>query len=48
MSPFNWALGDSPLLNGMDWPMAWLMLGLFVVLGGVADVLYHRRDIGSR
>jgi len=48
VSPFNWALGDSPLLNGMDWPMAWLMLGLFLVLGGVADVLYHRRDIGSR
>lgn len=47
-SPFEWALGNNPLLNGMDWGMAALMLGVAVVLVVVADVLYHRQDIGGR
>jgi ABC-2 type transport system permease protein len=47
-SPFEWALGGEPLLNGVDWPMAWLLLALSVGLVIVADVIYHRHDISGR
>lgn len=47
-SPFQWALGDNPLLNGMDWPMACLLLAASVALVVVADLAYHRHDIGGR
>lgn len=47
-SPFEWALGDSPLVNGLDVPMAGLLLALSIIGVIVADVLYHRHDIGGR
>ncbi|HNE89388.1 MAG: ABC transporter permease subunit [Candidatus Nanopelagicales bacterium] len=48
VSPFDWALGSEPLLNGIDWPMAWLLLVLSILLVAIADVLYHRHDISGR
>ncbi len=47
-SPFEWALGGNPLLNGMEWGMAVLMLVLAVLMVVVADVVYHRQDISGR
>lgn len=47
-SPFYWALGDNPLINGVDWPMAGALLAGTVVLATAADVAYHRRDVSSR
>jgi ABC-2 type transport system permease protein len=47
-SPFKWALGSEPLLNGIDVPMASLLLALSIVLVVAADVVYHRHDIGGR
>lgn len=47
-SPFYWALGDNPLVNGVDAPMAGLLLVAAVALVVLADVAYRRRDIGGR
>lgn len=47
-SPFYWALGDNPLINGVDAPMAGLLLVAAVALVVLADVAYRRRDIGGR
>lgn len=48
VSPFHWALGDNPLVNGLDVPMLWLLLGAAALLVVLADITYHRRDIGGR
>jgi len=47
-SPFYWALGDNPLVNGVDAPMAGLLLVAAVAQVVLADVAYRRRDIGGR
>lgn len=47
-SPFRWALGDDPLVNGLDVPMAALMVTVVAVLVGVALLAYERKDIGGR
>ncbi|TXH30462.1 MAG: hypothetical protein E6Q91_05145 [Actinobacteria bacterium] len=47
-SPFQWALGNEPLLNGIDWPMAALLLGLSIALVVITDFVYHRHDIAGR
>jgi len=47
-SPFHWALGDNPLVNGTDAAMAGLLLVAALVLVVIADVAYRRRDIGGR
>lgn len=47
-SPFYWALGDNPLINGVDAPMAGLLLVAAVAQVVLADVAYRRRDIGGR
>lgn len=47
-SPFHWALGADPLTNGVDGPMAALMVALAVVLGIAGYLSYRRRDIGGR
>lgn len=47
-SPFRWALGENPLVNGIDVPMAALMLGLATMLVVVAWFAYERKDIGGR
>lgn len=47
-SPFQWALGDNPLVNGVDLPMAILMVLVAVVLVILSSFAYERRDIGGR
>ena len=47
-SPFRWALGNEPLLNGVDVAMAGLLLGLSIVLLVIAAIAYRRHDIGGR
>lgn len=47
-SPFRWALGENPLVNGVDAPMAMVMLAVSVVLVVAAGFVYKRRDIGGR
>ncbi len=47
-SPFQWALGNNPLVHGVDWPMAVLMLVVCVGLSGLAMMAYNRRDISGR
>lgn len=44
-SPFRWYLGSDPLLNGMDWSGAALLLGAFVVFVAAAIPLFERRDL---
>lgn len=48
VSPFNWALGDNPLVNGLDWGKAGLLFGFTMLLVVAADVVYHRHDIQGR
>jgi ABC-2 type transport system permease protein len=45
LSPFHWFLGSDPLLNGMDWLGATLMLTTFVSLVLVSVPLFNRRDL---
>jgi ABC-2 type transport system permease protein len=47
-SPFHWALGTDPLLQGVDAPMAWLLLAIAVLLTVGAALAYRRRDISGR
>lgn len=48
VSPFEWALGANPLVNGLDTPMALLLLAASVLLAVASAIIYHRRDIGGR
>lgn len=45
LSPFEWYLGSDPLVNGMDWVGAGLLLGLFAVLAAISIPLFERRDL---
>jgi len=47
-SPFYWALNSDPLVNGIDWGSAGLMVGVCVLLLAVTTVVFHRRDIAGR
>lgn len=47
-SPFEWAMGANPLVNGLDTPMALLLAAVSVLLTVAADISYRRRDIGGR
>jgi beta-exotoxin I transport system permease protein len=44
-SPFEWYLGGDPLLDGMDWSGAGLLLLTFLVLVAVSMPLFNRRDL---
>lgn len=44
-SPFYWYLGGDPLMNGMDWGHAALLLAGFVGLVGLSIVSWQRRDL---
>jgi len=44
-SPFHYYLSSDPLLNGMNWAHAGVLLGLFVVLVAAAVMLFDRRDL---
>ncbi len=48
VSAFHWALGNNPLVNGMDPPLAGLLLGLSVIMWLLADVAFRHHDIGGR
>lgn len=47
-SPFHWALGEDPLLNGVALGMAGLMLVVALAVGAAAVIAYQRRDIEGR
>lgn len=47
-SPFHWALGDNPLVTGVNVPMAGLLLGLSALLVVAAGLAYGRRDVSGR
>ncbi|WP_372697543.1 ABC transporter permease subunit [Arthrobacter sp. JSM 101049] len=45
VSPYYWAYGDSPLVNGADAPAALLLLGVSAACIALAVAALHRRDI---
>ncbi|WP_417218424.1 ABC transporter permease subunit [Arthrobacter sp.] len=45
VSPYYWAYGKSPLLNGVDAPAALLLLGVSALCIALAVAALHRRDI---
>lgn len=47
ISPYHWAYGASPLINGADWGGLGLLYGLAILLLGIAVVGLRRRDIAS-
>jgi len=47
LSPYEWALGESPLRSGFDWPgLGWLTLAASAALAGAVAV-YNRRDLAG-
>ena len=44
-SPYNWAFGNQPLLNGVDWGAVALLGGIGLLLVALAVVGLNRRDI---
>ncbi len=47
-SPFAWALGAEPLVNGIDAPRALLLAGLSLAFAILAWLVFRRRDITTR
>lgn len=45
LSPFQWYLGNDPLLNGMDWTGALLLAAASAVLVTISLPLFQRRDL---
>ena len=45
LSPFQWYLGSDPLLNGMDWAGASLLIGTFIGLVALSHLLFQKRDL---
>jgi ABC-2 type transport system permease protein len=45
-SPYHWAFGGAPLMNGADW-MMWLNYAVAAVLLVVAVVAFNQRDLKS-
>jgi beta-exotoxin I transport system permease protein len=48
VSPFHYYLGADPMLAGMPWGHAAVLLGLAVIGVAAAVVLFDRRDLRSR
>ncbi len=46
ISPFHWAYGNDPLVNGVSLPGVGLLLGFSVAFVLVALSLFDRRDVG--
>ena len=44
-SPYNWAFGNQPLLNGVDWGAVGLLGGIGLLLVALAVVGLNRRDV---
>lgn len=45
ISPFHYFMGSDPLVNGMDWAHAGILVLMFVVLVGASIPLFQRRDL---
>jgi ABC-2 type transport system permease protein len=45
LSPFQWYLGNDPLVNGVSWVDAALLGGTFIALVAVSAPLFARRDL---
>ncbi len=45
ISPFYYYLNTDPLMTGMDWGNGAILLGISVVLIGLAVVMFQRRDL---
>jgi ABC-2 type transport system permease protein len=48
VSPFDWAFGNQPLLEGGDLGMALRLLAVTVVLVALAHLAFRRRDVTTR
>jgi ABC-2 type transport system permease protein len=46
ISPFHWAYGNDPLVNGVSLPGIGLLLGFSVLFVLIALTLFDRRDVG--
>jgi ABC-2 type transport system permease protein len=46
ISPYHWAYGNSPVVNGADWAAAAWLWGLSAALVAIAAVALERRDVG--
>lgn len=47
LSPYHWAYGNSPVVNGADWAAAGWLWGLSAALVAIAAVVLDRRDVGA-
>lgn len=45
VSPFHFFLGSDPLVNGMAWGDAAVLIGAFLVLVALSIPLFYRRDL---
>ena len=46
ISPYHWAYGNSPVVNGADWAAAAWLWGLSAALVAIAALALQRRDVG--
>lgn len=47
ISPFHYYLGSNPLVNGMNWGHAAVLMGAFVALVALSMPLFERRDVAA-
>ncbi|ELT45219.1 ABC transporter permease subunit [Arthrobacter nitrophenolicus] len=47
LSPYHWAYGNSPVVNGADWAAAGWLWGLSAALVALAAVALEQRDVGA-
>ncbi|MEV0714425.1 ABC transporter permease subunit [Asanoa sp. NPDC050611] len=47
LSPFHYYIGHEPLRNGFQWGDLGVLAAAVLVLGGVASVVFNRRDLRS-
>lgn len=47
VSPFHYYLGSDPLMNGMNWVHAAVLIGVFAVLVLLSMWLFQRRDLAA-
>jgi len=47
LSPYHWAYGNSPVINGADWLVVIWLWGISAALVAVAAVALERRDVGA-
>ncbi|MGX1160019.1 ABC-2 type transport system permease protein [Arthrobacter sp. SLBN-100] len=47
ISPYHWAYGNAPVVNGADWAAAAWLWGISAALVALAAVALERRDVGA-